>query len=311
MKVNKMKIYNLSHYDLDGFGCQLCVYEKFKNHNINFKNCGYKNIIYELNKISFNEYDLIIITDLNFDLNAQKHLYEKLKNFKGKFIYIDHHLYENKEYLDKIKNELNHKIIIDTSKSATLKTYEILKLDNNNLKNLCEIIDIYDVWREENPKFKLANLVNDYFWSISEDFREKMISQNYKFSQEDKEKIKYFKEYSKKYIENNLKNGIIIESPNLIISFDFKYTNHFKEYFNNPNILICNLKNNKFSLRLKEEDSNKRDIIIDWIKKNFYPETIGGHQLAIGFEFIKLEKNSLKIMLEGLVNILNDKPNDF
>ena len=300
-----MKIYNLSHYDLDGFGCQLCIHEKFKN-NIIFNNCSYSNIKNEINKISFDDYDLIFVTDLNFNESEQKLLYEKLKTYKGKFIYIDHHIYETTEYLDKIKNELNHKIIIDISKSASMKTYEILKLNNENLFNLIKIIDIYDVLREDNPKFKLANYINDYFWEISDEFREKMIKQNYKFSNEDKEKIKSYKNYVKEYIKDNIKKGIIINTPKLVISFDYKYSNHYDEFFD-KSVLICNIKNKKFSIRLKNEfDSEKmREYIVEIVKEVFNPYTFGGHSSALGFEVKELNNNKLKLILSVLSNFFN------
>jgi len=147
-----MKILSISHYDLDGFGCQLCIYEKFKNYNIVFDNCGYNKINKTLDKYDFNNFDLVFITDLNFTIKNQELLYDKLLDYKGKCIYIDHHQYDTTEILDKS----NCKVIIDDTKSATLKTYEVLKLNNSNLLKLCKVIDIYDMWRTKNKHFQKA-----------------------------------------------------------------------------------------------------------------------------------------------------------
>jgi oligoribonuclease NrnB/cAMP/cGMP phosphodiesterase (DHH superfamily) len=62
-----MKILSISHYDMDGFGCQLCINEKFKNHDITFDNCSYGKIEETIWRYNFNDYDLIFITDLNFN----------------------------------------------------------------------------------------------------------------------------------------------------------------------------------------------------------------------------------------------------
>ena len=239
-----MKILSISHYDLDGFGCQLCIYEKFKNYNIVFDNCGYNKINKTLDKYDFNNFDLVFITDLNFTIKNQELLYDKLLDYKGKCIYIDHHQYDTTEILDKS----NCKVIIDDTKSATLKTYEVLKLNNSNLLKLCKVIDIYDMWRTKNKHFQKASLFNDYFWETHKTFREDMIKNNYIINVNFKELEDKVDDYFKEEL-----NKTIFCGDDMVISFDYKYSNHFCNLYcnNNPkkvdkgiktaNIIIFNI----------------------------------------------------------------------
>ena len=123
-------------------------------------------------------------------------------------------------------NKCNAKIIID-DKSATLKTYEILKLDNSNLFRLCELIDIFDTWKKDISKFKGANLLNDYFWENIDNFRDTIISLNYDIKPL-KPKLLEIKQKVKDYFTKNL-NKIIYYNNKILISF----SNHFWSIFNN------------------------------------------------------------------------------
>jgi len=304
------KILNFSHADLDGFGCQLSINEKFnpigkpKTAEINFKNMGYGKIPEMLDKIEdLNYYDAFIITDLNFIEEHQEKLYETLKkhNFKGKFIYIDHHLYNDTTFLEKIKNEFNASIFIDIEKSASLKTFELFikEIDTEprkNLQKLIEMIDIYDLWQKDNPKFKIANLLNDLFWdAFNFDFTEKMISQNYKLTDSQKNLMKG---YIKK-VENTFKEfqekGIILNKGKFLISFDYKYSNHYSEFFNYEIGITVDINTKNVSIRIDNE--NKRDKIFKIIEKhNGKP---GGHGVAFGAVFN--DKKDISSFLDEIV----------
>jgi len=263
-----MKILSISHYDLDGFGCQLSILEKFKNHQVTLDNCGYGKIIDTIKKYDFNDYDLVFITDLNFNEEQQKFLKEKVKNYNGKFVYIDHHLYDTKKYLD------FDKIIIDTTKSASLKTFEILKIENEKLKKLIEIIDIYDLWKVDNPKFKFANYFNTYFWKYSDTFIYRMQKINYDISLLKDELKQIYKEV-KNYFKNN---KLIFQFKNVLVTYSFDYVNHLEEYYPTCNFFIMvNLDSNRISFKDKIGIRNKIQNVIEKYNGEF-----GGHEFAYG-----------------------------
>jgi oligoribonuclease NrnB/cAMP/cGMP phosphodiesterase (DHH superfamily) len=290
----KMKILSISHYDLDGFGCQLCIYEKFKKHNIDYDNCGYGKIEKTLEKYDFNNYDLVFITDLNFNKNQQKLLYNKLQNYNGKCIYIDHHQYETTEWLEKS----NLKLIIDTSKSATLKTFEILKLENKNLKKLCEIIDIYDMWRTDNPKFKLANYFNSWFWENNQKFRPLMKNINYDISQI-KNELKKVKQNVEKFFKENI-NKKIFYNKNVLISFDYGYSNHIYEFFPDTKFAVfVNLNQNRISIK---DNLSLKEKVKKIAEK--YNGECGGHIEAYGMVIPDLQ-NKYQNILKDLTNLID------
>ena len=280
-----MNILSISHNDLDGFGCQFCIYEKFKNYNIKYENTGYNSIEETLNRFNFNKFDLVFITDLNFNENQQKLLYNKLQNYKGKCIYIDHHQYTTTDWL----NKCNAKIIID-DKSATLKTYEILKLDNSNLFKLCELIDIFDTWKKDNPKFKGANLLNDYFWENIDKFRDTIISLDYDIKPLKPELLE-MKQKVKEYFTKNL-NKIIYYNNKILISFEYKYINHIEEIF--PDLkfaIIVNKDINRISIR---DFIGIKENIVRIVEQ--FGGSCGGHINAYGMVIPNLSTNYQEVV---------------
>jgi len=93
-----MKLYHLSHIDLDGYGCQLITKEYFKD--INFYNSNYGNeISQKIERIILDiENDdkntaLVLITDLNLTLQQASYLDKKLKESEKdiELLLLDHH----------------------------------------------------------------------------------------------------------------------------------------------------------------------------------------------------------------------------
>jgi len=289
-----MNILSISHFDLDGFGCQLSIYEKFKN-NISYANTSYGNIEKTLNDYNFENFNIIFITDLNFNENEQKLLYEKLKNYEGKFVYIDHHQYDTKKYLEKINQLKNCKIIIDDTKSATLKTFESLKINNNNLKRLCKIIDIYDMWRIENKYFTFSNYFNTWFWENYEKFSYILKNNNYDLSKI-KNEINNLKEKVKNNINNNI-NKKIFQFNDILITYNFEYNNHLQEFFNYNLGIFVFLDDNKISIR---ENLNLKEKYQQLAKK--YNGECGGHKEAYGMIIPNL-KNKYKDLIKDLIKI--------
>ena len=287
------KILSISHYDLDGFGCQLSIKEKFKDSNITFSNCGYNGVENVLEKYNFNDYDIVFITDLNFTKEQQLILYNKLKGYKGKCIYIDHHQYEFNDYLIKAK-ELGLKLIIDESKSATLKTYEVLKLNNQNLKNLCDLIDVYDMWRVENPKFKASNYFNTWFWNHPESFRTRMQANNYSLNSI-KDELKELTIKVKKFFKNS---NLFYHSDGILIAYTYDYCNHIEEFYPFKFAIITNTQT-RISIR---DSLNLKNEMIKIAEK--YNGTCGGHENAYGMSIPNLQKHYKDIIKDIVKTVL-------
>ena len=172
------KILSLSHNDLDGISCQLAIFEKYKK-NINFFNTSYNDIEKKLkileDVITIN-FKKIFITDLYFKKNNFQQLEKIIKlNPNIKFIYIDHHEYEEseKEIIKKLKKYSNFIFIHSLKVSASKLTFLALKLKNLDLKKLIELVDIYDLWKENNRLFMMADArLNDATNEIDKNIQE-------------------------------------------------------------------------------------------------------------------------------------------
>ena len=82
-----------------------------------------------------------------------------------KITLIDHHLYPDGFFENYPKLKVNW----DKSKSATLLTNEYFKNENKELRELSELIDVYDLWQVKNPNFDKAQDLNEFFWEVGRD----------------------------------------------------------------------------------------------------------------------------------------------
>ncbi|WP_200762337.1 DHH family phosphoesterase [Nitrosophilus alvini] len=161
-----MKIYHLSHTDLDGYCCQLLTKEIFNN--IEFLNANYgeevgirleyiiKNIKESSTKTK------ILITDLNLTLEEAEFLHKEVENLNSsgkevKLQLLDHHA----TGLDSAENfNWYH---LDVTKSATLITYKYL-IENYAAKNLTkylqlvEAVNAVDLWLQKHELFEFGKV---------------------------------------------------------------------------------------------------------------------------------------------------------
>ncbi|RDU67459.1 3',5'-cyclic-nucleotide phosphodiesterase [Helicobacter didelphidarum] len=192
-----MKIYHLSHIDLDGYGCQFVAREFFKD--ITFYNANYgKEVMARLNAILGNissykmrgnsntatlfgktikieqknpiqqnqtkEKFIILITDLNLTLNESKFLSEQVKELKVagldiEIILLDHHA--TGEESAKMYSWYH----LDVNRCATKITYEYLLerfgLQESTqvwLKPMVEMINSVDIWVESGFGFEFGKV---------------------------------------------------------------------------------------------------------------------------------------------------------
>ena len=288
------KILSLSHNDLDGISCQLAIFEKYKK-NINFFNTSYNDIEKKLkileDVITIN-FKKIFITDLYFKKNNFQQLEKIIKlNPNIKFIYIDHHEYEEseKEIIKKLKKYSNFIFIHSLKVSASKLTFLALKLKNLDLKKLIELVDIYDLWKENNPKFKLAFFLNIIFWEITgKGFFTQIKINKYKIPLNFKEIYKKVIKEKNIYFKELYKNNLIQVKNNILVSF----IDHYKNFLiiENPNIkvfIIASISYYGISIRIsraipENQAKDLKDQILKFCKNNSNIISAGGHLYAFG-----------------------------
>ena len=159
-----MKIYHLSHTDLDGYGCQFVL-------DFYFKNCAFFNSNYGreindtfamiLNKIdedlSQNESEkfLVLISDLNLT-TAQCADFEKaLEGKNAKILLLDHH--QSGE--ESAKNYAWY--FLDSSRCATKILYDFFAQiygENEALSHFVSVINAVDIWLKDDAGFELGKV---------------------------------------------------------------------------------------------------------------------------------------------------------
>ncbi|QDY63520.1 3',5'-cyclic-nucleotide phosphodiesterase [Helicobacter pylori] len=165
-----MRVYHLSHIDLDGYACQLVSKQFFKNiqcYNANYGREVSARIYEILNAIAQSKESefLILISDLNLNLNEAEYLQDKiqehrLQNKNIQIQLLDHHI-SGKEVAESF-----HWYFLDTNRCATKIVYEFLKkhyalLESKNttwLEPLVEMVNSVDIWDTQGYGFELGKV---------------------------------------------------------------------------------------------------------------------------------------------------------
>ena len=164
-----MRLYHLSHTDLDGYGCQL-VLKEYKEYfkKIKFFNANYgAEILAKLNEIlkSIKSEDskdiMILITDLNLNMDEATFLESEIKNlrengFKIKLQLLDHHI-SGQDCADSFEW-----YFLDVKRSATLITYDYFSNiygKRDNLEKITQIINAIDLWIEDSKFFEFGKVL--------------------------------------------------------------------------------------------------------------------------------------------------------
>jgi len=153
------KIHIITDADLDGAGSYLCLKQAYKDTTLTYSVTTEKKFINDIAYFKFEDYDLVIISDLN--LKESEIRLCDLKNV----IVIDHHA----EHMQLIENYKNAKPILKDYPSCTKLIYDTFKLENKlnkNQKLLVKLVDDYDSYTLNLPFSKPLNQV---FWSYTGD----------------------------------------------------------------------------------------------------------------------------------------------
>lgn len=164
-----MKIYHLSHTDLDGYGTQIVTKHYFKD--ILFFNSNYGreieakfNEILDLiekdaktdenNEKVYNK-SLVLVTDLNLSLNQCEKFENILKDKNSTIFLLDHH----QTGLECAKKYPWY--LMDNSRCATLITYDFFSKiygKDEKLFKFVNIVNAVDIWLKDSPNFEMGKV---------------------------------------------------------------------------------------------------------------------------------------------------------
>jgi len=155
-------IYSISHNDLDGYSSQLLVkmYADQTNQKITMFNVNYgKELLFAIESLDLTKNDFVFITDLNLEENVAL-LLDKLKEQIGfKLQVIDHHE-TGKNIASKYSWYFYNK-----EHSATKLTYDFFTQYFKE-PEFVYLVNLYDMWIEENKDFEKAKSLNTAFKDI-------------------------------------------------------------------------------------------------------------------------------------------------
>ncbi|MBZ4644340.1 MAG: phosphoesterase [Deferribacteraceae bacterium] len=261
-------ILHVTHNDMDGAGCAVLLKKFLDIADTVYLN--YDEIDGFLIK-NYNRYNKIVITDLSPTIETAHFL----KNYVELF-FIDHHMTSLE--LSKIIDSYH-----DTTKSATLLTYEWLQelgCDVKEYKEFAEVVNDYDMWH-----LKIDNsLVMNMFFSIVgiDRFVARFLKKpSIDFDDSEKMLLEIEEESKTKYLDNGLKNITFfedVEKRRFAVIFAEKYNSelghHILKHTDAKYVFIINAQKKKVSLRSKD------DIDVSVIAVG---NGGGGHKNAAGF----------------------------
>ena len=175
----KLKIYHLSHMDLDGYGCQAVskCFSGLIGFEVEFFNSNYGEEIKTkllsitlksvIDKRSNPECErLVLITDLNIPKDTADMIDTMLAESDINCVVLDHHI-SGKDVAE-VKSWYN----LDTTKSGTRLTFDYLvsKFDLNrddqnliSIRDLVDIVDTYDLWNKNDVgNFEIGKMYTFY-----------------------------------------------------------------------------------------------------------------------------------------------------
>lgn len=156
-----MKIYHLSHTDLDGYGAQFVVNHYFKN--VVFLNSNYgREIDEQFNRILSlidadlnNDKSIVLITDLNLSMQQCEIFEAQIKERNAKLFLLDHHQ-SGAECASKYDW-----YFLDSSRSASKITYDFFASicgESKYLSRVCDVINCVDIWLKDEKFFEMGKV---------------------------------------------------------------------------------------------------------------------------------------------------------
>ncbi len=291
-----MKLFHISHTDLDGYGCQLLTKELFRdgffynaNYGLEVKLTLQKAL--EQIKEFLGEEVLFIISDLNLTLNEAKELDKEIlelnsKGYRIKLQLLDHHITG-----EKCAQKYDW-YFLDTKRCATKIVYDYLYKEYEEfqsekfswLKHLVEAINAVDIWLENDTKnfefgkvlmrlVSQANEINNVlFANENREYRLWLIKEACKFINEENNNILlddniHFmkKEYLKTADENNTIDNL--SANNLVNTLESKKEELTILYKSHKGLLTYSLGSISIPANAFLKANNDYDFFIDISKR--------------------------------------------
>lgn len=152
-----MKIYHLSHTDLDGYGAQYITKYYFKD--VRYFNSNYgREIDEKFNQILSlldDEEAMILITDLNLSKEQCLDFEQKIKDKNAKLFLLDHH-----QTGAECASEFAW-YFLDSSRSATKITYDFFSKmlgEDAKLKLFSDVVNAVDIWLKDDNYFEMGKV---------------------------------------------------------------------------------------------------------------------------------------------------------
>jgi len=293
---------HFTHNDMDALGCMLCVNSKYKEKITKVYHTFYGDFEKQVDAIINDPDDIVIITDLSFS-ERPKCLKDLIS--KKKFVQlVDHHSYP-KEFWVEFDELPNFKRIIDDSVCATLLCYNTFTdhLDENerkSLKALCNIIDVYDCWRETHDLFTNSQLVNLWFWTKNLDELCAEIENNkYKLPSNTTNEISSLKAEQEEAVKKAYENNQVHKCGPVTFVFNNDVFNPIliKEMKEGQGLVVCNFQfnNGAFCFKCRVKQGTLSPYCLNKLRLELTGGT-SGHPNA--FSYIKDFNNSMEITNE-------------
>lgn len=295
----------LSHFDLDGVGCDILLSLMFKFDEI--YQCGYGKVKEHISRGDLSGYDSCIVSDICLIPEQYKKISEEYGN---KFLLIDHHP-DTKKLLS-IKNKSN--IIFSQKFCATALIFQSFY---KNLKKFDDInkfvaaVDAYDCWRfDTHPDmFKIGYRLNTIFWAMGYwDFQKRFFNSfSLDFNDTEKSFIEKNENERDKVIQEADKNEFGNNSL-LVITDTSKYVNDFTlecpQYDLYYIVYIDIDGNKKVSCRTSLKNVSLGRTLIELKKSYMCIKVAGGHDQAAGINF---EEDTSLDQIVDLIEDLNNR----
>jgi oligoribonuclease NrnB/cAMP/cGMP phosphodiesterase (DHH superfamily) len=297
-----MNTIHISHWDLDGFGCQMVIgnylYDTYKNFYHNKINCGYSKIYLKLQELddilSTTNVDVVYITDLLFETNDFNKLIMIINHYIDvDFVFIDHHEYhdERLEGLQSLK--VARCLVLHNEKMSATKIclkYVTKKLSYNALESthtFVDRIDAYDIHLIDTHHYKMGFVYNSLFWEYGlYKFNQKYFF-NHELEQNDRNVYKKIVKNKNDYYKDKEKKAHIMKSKNkeIVIGYVDDFISFFSQEYADYSIHIIITNHQKLSFRvMMHYDDEQCKSIKHTIMQEVEPfcDSNGGHLRAYG-----------------------------
>lgn len=316
MKLSTLKHLVVTHADFDGIASAINVYNIVADPQSNFQYyvANYHNISKILYNLKRDKFDVLWI----LDLNLTREQIDLLKLYDcQKIIWIDHHQYEYdvKEYIKTIP-KFRCLFIHDKTKSACRLTNEFISANWEKAalrcKELCDLGDIYDMWRTVNPRFIEAYSINDLYWEYKYEKFFNVFKDGYHLIPEDKatilaihnERREYEADTIANYIQHNKEYDIAY-----VLNPKCNHINHITLVYPAKYYVILKKVDEKsiaYSIRIYDSELGLtiQEVFAIIKKSGIVMENYGGHEQIGGIQ-IPIEEN--RKFLESINSIFEGK----